>query len=259
MDDVSKGQQWNPDLYDDKHAFVWKFGAELIGLLSPKSGERILDLGSGTGHLTARIAASGAEVIGIDSDPGMVEQARRSYPDLRFEVADARDVYFPEPFDAVFSNAMLHWITEPEKAVCCIAQALKAKGRFVAEFGGKGNVQTLLTAIGAELRAVGCAIEPRWNPWYFPSIGEYAALLEAHRLQTVQAILFDRPTSLEDGEAGLRNWLATFANGLLKIIPADRHPQLVKRIEDRLRPMMYRDGVWQIDYKRIRVVAVKEE
>ena len=257
MDSVSTGQRWNPDLYDHKHAFVWKLGAELIGPLSPGSGERILDLGCGTGHLTARIAASGAEVIGIDADPGMVEQAKTNYPDLRFEVGDAREFHVHELFDAVFSNAMLHWITEPDKAVRCIARALKPTGRFVAEFGGHGNVQTLLTAIREGLREAGSRIETTWNPWYFPSIGEYAALLEAHGLETVQATLFDRRTSLEDGDAGLRNWLETFANGLLKAVPEDQRPQIVKQIEDRLRPSLYRDGVWQVDYKRIRVVAVK--
>lgn len=257
MDKVVKNQQWNPDLYDDKHAFVWKLGAELMEPLSPRSGERILDLGSGTGHLTARIAASGAEVIGIDVDPGMVEQARRNYPDLRFDLANIADFYFPDPFDAAFSNATLHWITEPEKAVHCIARALKSKGRFVAEFGGKGNVQTLLTATRESLNEAGCMAENHWNPWYFPSIGECAALLEAHGLETIQATLFDRPTPLEDGEAGLRNWLETFANGLLKIAPQNQRPRIVKRIEDRLRPVLYRDGVWHMDYKRIRVVAVK--
>lgn len=257
MENVSKGQQWDPNLYDGKHSFIWKFGAELMEPLSPRSGERILDLGSGTGHLTARIAASGAKVVGIDADPGMIEQARRNYPDLRFELASITDFYFPDPFDAAFSNATLHWITEPEKAIRCIARALKSKGRFVAEFGGKGNIQTLLTAIRESLNEAGCMTENDWNPWYFPSIGEYAALLEAHRLETRQAILFDRPTPLEDGEAGLRNWLETFGNGLLKIAPQDQRARIVRGIEERLRPVFYRDGVWHMDYKRIRVVAVK--
>src|SRR5262249_35803441 len=81
---------WDARLYDDKHAFVWKQGAALLDLLAPKANERILDLGCGTGHLTDQLAAAGAEVIGIDSAASMIDQARRTYPHLRFEIADAR-------------------------------------------------------------------------------------------------------------------------------------------------------------------------
>src|SRR5437868_5307298 len=92
---------WNPALYDGKHSFVWKYGASLLELLAPQPGERILDLGCGTGHLTAQIAEAGAEVIGIDAAAAMIEEARRAYPSLRFEIMDARDFTFAEPFDAI--------------------------------------------------------------------------------------------------------------------------------------------------------------
>ena len=113
-------QQWDADLYDGKHAFVWKYGASLVELLAPKPGERVLDLGCGTGHLTAQTAAAGAEVVGLDNAATMVEQARRAYPQLQFELADARDFAIAEPFDAVFSNAVLHWIKEPERVIACV-------------------------------------------------------------------------------------------------------------------------------------------
>jgi trans-aconitate methyltransferase len=132
--------EWNANLYDAKHAFVWKYGADLVPLLAPQSGERILDIGCGTGHLTAQIAESGARVVGVDRSPEMATAARKAYPKLQFEVADARDLPFRDEFDAVFSNAMLHWIREPELVVRSVRNALRPGGRFVAEFGGKGNI-----------------------------------------------------------------------------------------------------------------------
>src|SRR5262245_39882978 len=125
--------RWDAGLYDEKHSFVWEHGAALLELLAAQPGERVLDLGRGTGHLTTQLAATGAEVVGLDSSATMIEQARRSYPQLRFEVADARDFSFAEPFDAVFSNAVLHWITEPERVIACVGRALRPGGRFVAE------------------------------------------------------------------------------------------------------------------------------
>src|SRR5262249_25699793 len=108
---------WDTGLYDDKHSFVWRYGASLIDLLVPRAGERVLDLGCGTGHLTARIAEAGSEVVGVDSSPEMIAEARRLFPGIRFQIVDARDFTFSEPFDAVFSNAVLHWVKPPDEAV----------------------------------------------------------------------------------------------------------------------------------------------
>ena len=148
---------WDAKLYDDKHSFVWKHGASLVELLSPKPGESVLDLGCGTGHLTAQIAEAVASVLGIDSSPQMIDEARRIFPDVRFEVQDARSLPYTEQFDAVFSNAALHWIKEAEQVVQGVSRALKPGGRFVAEFGGKGNVQAILAAVRG-LQQVG--VEP---------------------------------------------------------------------------------------------------
>ncbi len=139
----TKDMKWNSSLYEQKHSFVFKYGEEVLALLNPQRGERILDVGCGTGHLTKLIAEAGAEVVGIDSSPEMVEAARVACPDINFVVADAADFSFTEPFDAVFSNAALHWVTEAKQAMVCMAQSLKQGGRFVVELGGKGN----LTAI----------------------------------------------------------------------------------------------------------------
>src|SRR5262249_35286620 len=139
--------KWDPALYEDKHAFVWRHGASLVELLAPQPGEHVLDLGCGTGHLTAAIAKAGACVVGIDQSPEMIAQARKHYPNLRFESGDARRLAFAEEFDALFSNAVLHWISEAELVVQSVARALKPGGRFVAEFGGKGNVRAIITGL----------------------------------------------------------------------------------------------------------------
>jgi trans-aconitate 2-methyltransferase len=245
-------KQWDAGLYDDKHAFVWKHGAALLELLEPRAGERILDLGCGTGHLAAQLDAAGLKVVGIDSSPEMVAQARQSYPHIPFEVADARAFAFAEPFDAVLSNAVLHWVREPEPVVACVARALKPGGRFVAEFGGKGNVTALLAAVAGAAGQAGC--EPFANPWYFPALGDYAALVERGGLEVTYALLFDRPTPLE-GDEGLRDWVRMFAGDYLAGLPPDRREEFLRRLEEQARPALYRDGTWFADYRRLRVVA----
>ena len=145
MSTLPHGQAWDPELYDRNHGFVTHFGIDLLPLLDPQPGERILDWGCGTGHLTAQIAESGADVIGLDSSPEMVAGARAAYPDLSFQPGDAANFSFATPFDAIFSNAALHWIPTPEAVIACVWRALKPGGRFVAESGGKGNAATLIS------------------------------------------------------------------------------------------------------------------
>ncbi len=250
--------RWDTTLYDERHSFVWRYGADLVELLAPQPGERILDLGAGTGHLTAKIAAAGAEVIGLDAAPSMVEQARRNYPALRFVLADGADFAFPDPFDAVFSNATLHWIKRAADAVSSMARALKPGGRLVAEFGGKGNVQSIHSALHAVREATGFAARPELDTLYFPSIVEYAALLEQHGLAVTYANLFYRPTPLDGGEGGLHNWIEMFANRFLVDIPAHRQSEFIQQVEDRLRGSWHQDGRWIADYRRLRIVATKE-
>jgi trans-aconitate 2-methyltransferase len=245
-------KRWDAHQYDAKHSYVWEHGAALLDLLRPQPGQRVLDLGCGTGHLTAQLAAAGAEVLGIDRSAEMIAQARRNHPQLRFQVADARDFSFPAPFDAVLSNAVLHWIRPPEQVVGCVRRALKPGGRFVAEFGGRGNVRAVLAALEEAARRVGCP--PFVNSWYFPSVGEYASLLEAGGLEVTFASLFDRPTRLE-GEFGLRHWVEMFAGDFLKGVAKGQREELFRQIEEEARPALYREGTWFADYRRLRVVA----
>ncbi|MDQ6704387.1 MAG: methyltransferase domain-containing protein [Acidobacteriota bacterium] len=247
--DLKSADVWDVERYEARHSYVWEYGSGLIELLRPQPGERILDVGCGTGTLTAGIAESGAAAVGLDSDPGMIAQARINFPQLRFHLANAGDFTFPEPFDAVFSNAALHWIREPEPAIACIARAIKPSGRFVVEFGGKGNVQAIVDAIFE-------AIPAAKSPWYFPSIGEYAPLLERHGFEVAHARLFDRPTPL-DGEDGMRDWLRMFGASFFDGAPMEDRERLLRAVEALLRPKLLHDGRWIVDYKRLRVVAVR--
>ena len=249
---------WNSALYEGSHAFVWQYGESLLELLVPKAGERILDLGCGTGQLTEKIAQSSAFVHGIDSSLSMISTARSNYPQLDFAVADARNFQVNEPLDAVFSNAVLHWIKEPDAVINCVAKALKPGGRFVAEFGGKGNVGAIVRALLSVLSEIGCEEPQALNPWYFPSIGEYAGLLEKQGFDVGYAVLFDRPTPLEGGSAGMVNWIKMFAGGFLSGLSDDVRSHVIRTVEEHLRSVLYRDGNWNADYRRIRIVAVKK-
>jgi SAM-dependent methyltransferase len=245
--------QWNVELYEDKHSYVWQYGSKLITILSPQPEERILDVGCGTGQLTAEIAATGAKVIGLDNSETAIAKSRINYPQIEFQIASGADFAFDQPFDAIFSNAALHWIKPPEAAAKCIYQALKPGGRFVAEFGGKGNVEQIIQALNTALGALG---EPDYNPWYFPSIAEYSTILEQQAFKVTYASLFNRPTKLE-GETGLANWLEMFAGDRLTKIASSSKTEIINQIESNLRSRLYHDGNWLADYQRIRVVAIK--
>jgi trans-aconitate methyltransferase len=254
--EMAQSSKWDAGLYDEKHSFVWKMAGDLVELLAPKAGEEILDVGCGTGHMTAQIAASGANVMGVDMSAPMVKQAREKYPEIKFEVADARELKLEKKFDAVFSNATLHWIQEPARAAQAVARRLKAGGRFVGEFGGAGNVAGFMHAA----ETAWLKVMPRQeftHPWFYPGIAEYAAILEESGLETTYAILFDRPTPLEDGERGLRNWIAMFAGSILEKMPTEKREDWVDILENEARGKLFRDGRWVLDYRRLRFVARK--
>ncbi|MDE2812907.1 MAG: methyltransferase domain-containing protein [Gemmatimonadota bacterium] len=244
----------DPKLYQAKHHYVTAAGVDLVEVLAPQVGERVLDLGCGTGQLSAQIAAAGAEVVGIDSSAEMVEAACEQFPDLSFIVGDARDFSFGEPFDAVFSNAALHWVKPPEEALVCIAACLRQGARFVAELGGARNVATISRTLIDQLADRG--FHPQ-SPWYFPRLGEYTRLVEQAGLRVAYASHFPRPTPLE-GESGLRDWMEMFAETLTEGVPSSMREELWKAVENAVRPALYGDGGWHADYWRLRVVAYKE-
>lgn len=248
---------WNTALYEGKHGFVWKYGEDVIELLAPQPEEIILDLGCGTGQLTNKIADSGAKVIGIDRSEEMICKAKQNYPQLKFMVADATNFQVEQPLDAVFSNATLHWVKQPKAVVNCIQKALKPGGRFVAEFGGKGNVRQIVQALTEALVNSGYSLPAIANPWYFPSIGEYTSLLEEYGLEVTYAHLFDRPTPLEAGDNGLANWLRMFAGSFLSELSQEQEHKIIEQVVTKLKPILYSNGIWKVDYRRIRIVAIK--
>src|SRR5215470_284163 len=237
--------QWNAGQYDAKHAFVYE------------KAKGLLDLGCGTGVLTAEIAGRGAEVLGIDRSTEMIEQARSKFPALKFEVMNATELEFYGEFDAVFSNAVLHWIPEADEVAAGIARALKPKGRFVAEFGGKGNIQTLVNAFHAAFAALGIKEPEGVSPWFYPGIAEYSTLLEKYGLEVQSAMLFERPTVLEDGTRGLENWIRLFRQTFTEKLGEEASGKWIKEVERICRPKLFQDGDWVLDYRRLRVVAVK--
>jgi len=249
--------RWNAREYDAKHAFVYEKAKGLVDLLAPKSDERILDLGCGTGVLTSEIAATGATAFGIDRSPEMVAQAKSKFPALRFEVVDATKMEFDGEFDAVFSNAVLHWIPEAEQVVRGIARALKPGGRFVAEFGGKGNIQTLVKAFHRAFAGLGMSEPEDVSPWFYPGIAEYAALLEKHGVEVRSAALFERPTMLEDGSKGLENWIRVFRQTFVEKMGEEAAAKWIHEVERQCRAELFKDGDWVLDYRRLRITAYK--
>jgi SAM-dependent methyltransferase len=229
-------KEWDAGLYESSSQFVWKYGGGVVALLEPKPGERILDVGCGTGHLTAEIAAAGATTFGIDASPAMIAQARQNFPKLSFRLVDAAEFQSEPAFDAVFSNAALHWMLEPDRVAAVIARALKPGGRFVGELGGKGNIAAIERAVRSSIHN------------YYPSVGEYSAVLERNGFEVRLMTLFDRPTPLDGGENGMREWIQTFRGD---------NTRPLEEVEAELRPLLFHDGLWVADYRRLRFIAVR--
>jgi len=243
---------WDAEVYRLKTGFVSELGRAVVELLAPRAGERILDLGCGDGVLTRALADMGCEVVGIDSSPDMVRAARERGVDAR--LLDAAEMPFQGEFDAVFSNAALHWMRPPAAVVRGVHRALKPRGRFVAELGGKGNIANIQSALHRALSSRG--IPPgSVDPWYFPAVEEYAALLRRHGFQVDRIEHFDRPTRLP---AGISGWLESVARPFLDAVPADERPRLIDEVEEQAAPVLVADdGTWRADYVRLRVAARK--
>ena len=249
---VASTQIWDPQQYSDQGRFVSDLGMPVVELLAPRRGERVLDLGCGDGVLTAKLVALGCDVIGVDGSASMIDAAKALGLDAH--VMDGHALQFASQFDAVFSNAALHWMKQPEKVVDGVWRALKPGGRFVGEFGGKGNVATIVAALETGLRARG--VEPKpFNPWYFPSAEEYRVLLEARGFAVSSCELIDRPTPLPGNVIG---WLETFAQPFAAGLPESERPALFQGVMESCRAKLCdSDGRWCADYVRLRFAATK--
>lgn len=254
METPSGSQHWDPERYERNARFVAELGAPLLELLAPRAGERILDLGCGDGFLTERLAALGCDVVGVDASPEQVAAAQRR--GLYARVARAEALPFAGEFDAVFSNAVLHWVKDAAGAISAVRRALRPGGRFVAELGGAGCVAKIRAAIGEAFARRGVAAGPL-EPWFFPSAEAYRALLEEGGFRVRSLALFPRPTPLPGDVSG---WLETFAEPFLGALPAGERAGAVDEIREILRPQLFdAERGWTADYVRLRFAAERRE
>jgi len=251
MNNKKETNTWNPTRYAQHANFVSELALPVVDLLDPQPGETILDLGCGEGMLGLEIARRDAKVLGVDLSQEMVERAQSNGLDA--EVMSVTDMPYIEAFDAVFSNAMLHWVRESELAIVNIVRALKPGGRFVAEFGGHGNVHHIVEA----MRAV-FAAHPEYGSfddfWYFPTPEAYTMLLEKHGLVVEYIERIPRPTPIDD----IANWLGIFTNGVTEHLDDAQTKRFRIQVRDRLKNRIYtEEHGWVADYVRLRVKAVK--
>jgi trans-aconitate methyltransferase len=245
----STGQQWNPDLYGKFGSFVPKMGEALLALLEPKAGERVLDLGCGDGALSTKIAASGALVVGVDASAQMISAAIRR--GIQARQLDAHEMDYENEFDAVFSNAALHWMKDPDRVIAGVARALKHGGRFVGEMGGYGNVAAIMVATLATLKHRG--VDGRGAVPYFPAVDEYRTRLERGGFMVDYIQLIPRPTPLPNG---MPAWLDTFGNHFFSLLAPDERAAARDEVVELLRPLLCDwKGNWIADYVRLRFAA----
>lgn len=244
-----RAQTWSATGYDANARFVSDYGEDILGWLNPQPGERILDLGCGDGALSARILDAGADVVGVDISEDLLRAARERGIDARF--MDGEALAFEDGFDAVFSNAALHWMRDAGAVIAGVKRALKPGSRFVAEFGGHGNVAACVTAMRAAAEKFGgdAALA---GPWFFPTPEEYRARLEDAGFKVERTALVARPTPLPTGMEG---WLMTFRPPFFAQFGA-RKDEVIAYVTGLLEPVLRaRDGQWFADYMRLRVAA----
>ena len=249
-------QEWNSSRYAENARFVSDLGQPVLDLLNPQPGERILDLACGDGALTQKLVATGAEVVGVDASLDMVAASKAR--GLNAHAADGYSLNFNVEFDAVFSNAALHWMKrDPDAVIHGVGCALKPGGRFVGEMGGFGNVAAITVALCATLEQFGIANPPAFSPWYFPTADEYRQRLERAGFRVDYIELIPRPTPLP---TGMRGWLETFAIPFTKTLAADQRSAFLDAVTDKLRPALCDPlGNWTADYVRLRFLAAKPQ
>jgi len=250
---MSRSTSWNPESYARNARFVSDLGEPLLRLLDPKPGELILDLGCGDGALTEKITACGSCVIAMDASRPQVEAARKR--GLTAIVMNGHQFGLKQCFDAVFTNAALHWMKRPERAVASAWNCLKPDGRFVGEFGGQGNIENIRAALHAGLRKRG--IDP-WtvDPWYFPSPEKYSQLLTQAGFSLRSIEMIPRPTRLPGNILG---WLEVFAQPFTRSVAESDRERFLDDVRAKLEPILRdADGTWIADYVRLRFKAEKQ-
>ena len=245
--------KWNAKGYTKDFQFVHQYGENVLNLLEIEKGMKILDLGCGNGALTKKMVDMGADVIGMDASKDMLEVAKSNYPELKFIQDDAVGFVLNESVDAVFSNAVFHWINNHDGLAESIYNALKINGYLVCEFGGYGCVETIHSALERAFEERGLKYK---RPFYYPTIGEYAPILERHGLKVVYATLFDRKTVL-NGEDGMKDWIEMFIIQFFQGVDKALKDEIIREVVEKLKPILYENGIWYADYVRIRLKAQK--
>ncbi|MDR3331040.1 MAG: methyltransferase domain-containing protein [Synergistaceae bacterium] len=247
-------QEWNPEKYAASAGFVSELGRPVLDLLKPQFGERILDLGCGDGELMKILADKGYDVAGVDSSPEMVEAARSRGLDVRVMNAENLEFGPGKEFDAVVSNAALHWMSDQYAVVRSVWRALAPNGRFAAECGGEGCVRIIREGMKLSLAKRGIDYKPR-NPWKFLEVGIFSRILENQGFRVSFIARFDRPTPLPDG---LRGWLGVFSNRHTEGFSDEEREGFYDDVEEYCRPRLYNERLgWVADYVRLRFLAEK--
>ncbi len=247
---IEETNKWNAEKYNKHTGFVSQLALPVVDLLAPKKGEKILDAGCGDGTLAVEIEKRGAKVIGVDMSFEMIAACKAK--GIEACVASVTELPYHDSFDAVFSNATLHWVKDAKSAIHNIALSLKNGGRFVCEFGGEGNASALVSAM-QEVFKQHEEFGAFNNPWFFPSIKEYKALLESEGFEVEYIELIPRPTPMDD----IKNWLEIFANGVTKDLSKRQKELFVAECEEILYPKLYtQEEGWMLDYVRLRVKAI---
>jgi SAM-dependent methyltransferase len=249
---MTNRQTWDPERYARNARFVADLGMPVVELLAPTPGERILDLGCGDGALTKKLVALGCQVVGVDASVEQVRAARALGLDAH--VIDGQRLPFETEFDAVFSNAALHWMKRADDVIAGVWRALKPGGRFVAECGGRGCIATIETALLAALKRRGIRSEGI-SPWYFPTLEDYGGRLAAQGFKINFIALIPRPTPLP---GDMRGWLETFAESFTLVLPAEERAAFIDEVQEALRPVLCDEaGNWTADYVRLRFATEK--
>lgn len=245
--------QWDTKGYTDNFSFVHKYGEDVLELIDAKAGSFVVDLGCGNGALTEKLAERGFRTLGVDASADMVRTAKSLHPELDFKAADALELELSEKADVIFSNAVFHWIDgdKQERLIENISNQLKKGGQLVCEFGGKGCAEAVHSTLEKNFAKRGL-VYPR--TFYFPSIGEYAPMLEKFGLRVEYAILFDRPTE-QQTENGLEDWIRMFVKTPFENMDTEIRDTIIHETVEMLRPTLYHHGKWFVDYVRIRIRA----
>ena len=246
---------WNAEGYAENFSFVPRYGEDVLSLLDVKKGAQVIDLGCGAGALTEKLAERGYAVVGVDASDDMLSVAKKAHPSFSFESGDALTYSPVQPADAVFSNAVFHWIDADKQPYLLqnVARMLRSGGQLVCEFGGKGCAEQVHAALEKTFAQHGLTY-PR--VFYFPTIGEYAPMMEAAGLRVTYAALFDRPTP-QKGEDGLERWIRMFVRAPFEGLPESLQSQIIHETVESLRGKLSTENGWIVDYVRIRLKAVK--